>query len=127
VAEHLLVLMLIGVILVDLSLIRFHKVPFTCSLLPGSTNIQLVFWAGLAGFVVLSAFVATCEMPALHDQHLYAGLIAALGAIATLLRAFNRFEAKSAVLYFEEVPDEVLTTLNLLTNSVPAVASNPQS
>ena len=126
VAEHLLVLMLIGMILVDLSLIRFHKVPFTCSLLPGSTNFQLVFWAGFAGFILLSVFVITCEMPALYAPRLYVCLIAALGTIAMCLRAFNRFEAKSAVLYFEEVPDEVLTTLHLLT-ALPSVASNRQS
>jgi len=127
IAGHLLVLMLIGVILVELSLIRFHKVPFTCSLLPGSTNFQLVFWSGFAGFVLLSVFVITCEMPALHDPRLYAWLIAVLGTIAAGLSTFNRFEAKSAVLYFEEVPDEVLTSLHLLTNPLPAVASNRQS
>jgi hypothetical protein len=127
VAEHLLVLMLIGVILVDLSLIRFHKVPFTCSLLPGSTNFQLVFWAGLAGYVLLSVFVITCEMPALYNPHLYGLLIVVLGVIASCVHGFNRFEAKSAVLYFEEIPDEVLTTLQLRNIPVPAVASNQQS
>jgi hypothetical protein len=124
VAEHLLVLMLIGVILVELSLIRFHKIPFTCSLLPGSTNIQLVFWSGLGGFVLLSVFVISCEMPALRDLNLYAWLVAALCTVAAGLGGFNRYEAKSAVLYFEEVPDEVLTTLHLLVPPSPAGASN---
>ena len=124
VAEHLLVLMQIGIILVELSLIRFHKVPFTCSLLPGSTNIQLVFWAGFAGFVLLSLFVISCEMPALHNQHLYAWLVATLGAIAAGLWTFNRQEAKTAVLYFEELPDEILTTLHLLMPPSTATVSH---
>jgi hypothetical protein len=126
VAEHLVVLMLIGMILVELSLIRFHKVPFTCSLLPGSTNLQLVFWAGLAGFVLLSVFVISCEMPALRSPHLYAWLVAALGAIGGGLWAMNRHEAKLAVLYFEELPEEVLTTLHLLMPPSPATIAHHQ-
>ncbi len=124
VADHLLVLMLIGVILVDLSLIRFHKVPFTCSLLPGSTNFQLVFWAGFAGFVLLAIFEISCEMPALHNPHLYVWLVGGLSVIAAALWGINRHEARSAVLYFEELPDEVITTLHLLMPPSPAVASN---
>jgi len=126
VGEHLLVLILIGIILVELSLIRFHKVPFTCSLLPGSTNLQLVFWAGLAGFVLLSLFVISCEMPALRNMRLYVWLVAALCAFAAGLWTFNRHKAKSAILYFEELPDEVLTTLHLLMPPSPATVSHHQ-
>jgi hypothetical protein len=124
VAGHLVMLALIGVILVDLSLIRFHKVPFTCSLLPGSTNFQLVFWAGLGGYVLLALFEISCEMPALRSTHLYAWLLGTLTVMAAGLWGFNRHEAKSAVLYFEEIPDEVLTTLHLLMPPPAAVASN---
>jgi hypothetical protein len=125
VVGHLLVLAMLGIILVDVSLIRFHKVPFTCSLLPGSTNIQLVFWAGVAGFILLSVFVISLEMPALYDLHRYIWLIASLCAISVGLWAFKRHEAKSAVLYFEETPDEVLTTLRLL--HIPPRAAAPTS
>ena len=124
VAEHLLVLLLIGVILVELSLIGFHKIPFTCSLLPGSTNFQLVFWSGLAGFVLLSLFVISCEMPALHNLPLYGWLVGVLSVIAAGLWVFNRYQAKSAVLYFEEVPDEVITTLHLLMPPSATVNAN---
>jgi hypothetical protein len=92
--------------------------------LPGSTNFQLVFWSGLAGFILLSVFVVSCEMPALRNLHLYGWLVAALCVIAACLGGFNRYEARSAILYFEEVPDEVLTTLHLLMPPSPAIASN---
>jgi hypothetical protein len=46
VAVHLAVLALLGITLVDLSLVGFYKVPFTCSYLPGKTN----FPADLLGF-----------------------------------------------------------------------------
>lgn len=114
VAGHLFILAFVGALLVELSLVGFHKVPFTCSLLPGSANFQLVFWAGVSGFVLLSVFVVTCEMPALHNPRLYALLIAILASATAGMWAFNQYDAKSAVLYFEEKPDEVLTTLRLL-------------
>lgn len=63
-------------------------------------------------------------MPALRSQRLLAWLIAGLTTIAAALWAFNRHEAKSAVLYFEEKPDEILTTLRLLTVLPPPIASN---
>jgi hypothetical protein len=63
-------------------------------------------------------------MPALRNPHLYAWLLGTLTVMAAGLWAFNRHEAKSAVLYFEETPDEVLTTLHLLMPPPAAVASN---
>jgi hypothetical protein len=41
-------------------------------------------------------------------------LLIGFAAVAMGLWAFNRHQAKSAVLYFEELPDEVLTTLGLI-------------
>ena len=44
VVEHLFVLGLLGAILVELSMLGFQKVPFTCSYLPGKGNLQYAFW-----------------------------------------------------------------------------------
>lgn len=126
VAGHLLVLGLIGILLVDISLVRFHKVPFTCSLLPGATNFQLVFWSGLAGFALLSVFVVSCEMPALYHPRRFVLLAAVLSIAAACAWAFNRHEAESALLYFDEKPEEVLTTLRLSLLPPTALASNRQ-
>lgn len=126
VAGHLLILALLGVILAEVSLIRFRKVPFTCSLLPGGTNFQLVFWAGLVGFILLTLFVISLEMPALQDPLRYTQMVVSLCMIAAGIWALNRHEAKSAVLYFEEMPDEVLTTLHLLTMPPHAAAPHPR-
>ena len=67
------------------------------------------------GFVFLALFDISCEMLALHSAHRYAWLVVGgLAVIAAGLWVFNRHDAKSAILYFEEIPDEVLTTLHLL-------------
>jgi hypothetical protein len=113
VAIHLAVLALLGCILAELCLIGFYKVPFTCYYLPGKANIQLVFW----GFViVMIAFVvpaAQFERSALTVPLKAAFMLSALGALFWALWIFNRHRAKSAVLYFEEIPDPLITTLGL--------------
>jgi len=115
VAGHLAALAVIGYILAELSLIGFYKVPFTCSFLPGKTNFQFVLW----GFLVLSfTFMVPLmsqEWKALHNIFDYVFLLSVHIVVASVLWAFNRHRAKSAVLYFEELPDEIITTLGLVS------------
>jgi hypothetical protein len=113
VAAHLAVLALLGIILVELCLVGFYKVPFTCSYLPGKTNIQFAFW----GFViVLLAVIVPCaefELRALHMADRYGFMLCLLVGLAVALFAYNHHQAESAVIYFEEIPEAVITTLGL--------------
>jgi len=113
VAAHLAILGLLGWILSELCLIEFYKVPFTCSYLPGKSNIQLVFWAFFIVCLPLAVWIANVELDALHHLWKFACLAAVFAAIALGLFGYNRFRARSAVLYFEELPEEVITTLKL--------------
>jgi hypothetical protein len=114
VVAHLAVLALYGWVLAELSLIGFYKVPFTCSYLPGKLNIQLVFWGFLAILLVAVMLIAKFEQRAFTDPVRLIILLIGFAAVAMGLWTFNRHQAKSAVLYFEELPDEVLTTLGLI-------------
>ena len=113
--EHLAVLLLLGSILADVALIGFHKIPFTCSLLPGKTNFQYLFWGALVGVMLMTIFAMSVEFPALHHPGRCALLLIVLAAAAAGLRIFNRQRAGSAILYFEEPPIEVITRLGLLS------------
>jgi hypothetical protein len=113
VVAHLALLALYGWILSELGLIGFHKVPFTCSYLPGKSNIQLVFWGFLVVLLVVVMSIAEFEQRALHDPILFVSMSSAFAAMASGLWAFNRHQAKSAVIYFEEVPDITIQTLGL--------------
>jgi hypothetical protein len=53
------------------------------------------------------------EWNALQYWTSYAGMIGILIAVASGLWAFNRYRAESAVIYFEEVPEEGILTLGL--------------
>jgi len=50
-AGHLVVLGLLGMILADICLLRFRKIPFTCSWLPGKSHFNMAF---LGALVLLS-------------------------------------------------------------------------
>jgi hypothetical protein len=113
VTGHLAVLALLGCILVETCLIGFHKVPFTCSYLPGKANVQLIFWGSV---IVLVSLVIPCvefEQSALHEANKFGFMVCILVGLALALFAYNDLRAKSAVIHFEEIPDEVITTLGL--------------
>jgi hypothetical protein len=122
-AAHLAILGLLGFILADLNLLGFYKVPFTCSYLPGKSNIQLGFWAFILVFVPLALLGATRELRILSHPFQYACIVFSLAVIAAGLWVLNYKRSKSAVLYFEELPEEVITTLRLI--SVPSPAATP--
>lgn len=125
-AAHLAVLLALGLIFADLSLVGFYKIPFTCSYIPGKSNFQYLFWTGLGAFLLLLVFMLQIEYPALHNPRKSAYLLMVLGAAAVGVRIYNHVQAKSAVLYFEEPPDEVLIKLGLLEAQPPApIAGKP--
>jgi hypothetical protein len=113
VAAHLAVLALVGWILVEIGLIKFYKVPFTCSYLPGKVKIQVIFWGFLIVLVSVVVPSAEYEQRTLNDPLRYVWMTSLLGAVALGLWAYNRDRARSAVLYFEELPEPVIMTLGL--------------
>ncbi len=119
-AAHLAVLLVLGFIFADLSLVGFYKVPFTCSYVPGKSNFQYLFWAGLGAFILLLVFMLQIEYPALQSAKKSGYLLLVLGAAAVALRIFNHQQSKSAVLYFEEPVPEVIIKLGLLQAQPPA-------
>jgi hypothetical protein len=115
VAAHLAVLLLVGWIFAEISLIGFYKVPFTCSYLPGKVHVQVLLWSFVVLLFVLAMSTAEFELPSLSDPVRYGCMTSVLVAIALGLWIFNRYRAKSAVLYFEELPPEVIITLGLVS------------
>lgn len=84
--EHLLVLGLLGLILVEVVLYGFHKIPFTCSYLPGQGNLQYVFWACAFLLLPLINMGAQFEMRYLDHPLEYCAMISCLGIVLALLR-----------------------------------------
>jgi len=113
VAEHLLVLAFAGSIMTDAALIGVSKISFACSYLPGKSNVQFGFWAFVIVFIPLAMMFSRYEQSVFDHSRSYALLVAILLMAALILWLFNRHQAKSAVLYYEESEPEVITTIGI--------------
>jgi hypothetical protein len=111
VAEHLLVLALLGSILADLFLRNFRKIPFTCSYLPGKSKVHMVFWFGVIPFVVAIHKLAGLEQSAMESRLGYAAMAAILAAAAFTARKLADANARRRgpeIQFEESAADEVV-------------------
>jgi hypothetical protein len=113
VAAHLLALALFAWLLVEISLVNFYKVPFTCSYLPGKINIYVVSFGVLIVYMTAVVSLAEFENNALRNPAKFLLLVGILLVSCIGFLAYNRVRAQSAVLYFEENPGEIIMSLNL--------------
>jgi hypothetical protein len=116
VAGHLFLLAIFGLLAIEVSLVGFTKLPFTCSFLPGKTNMQYVFWGFVFGVAMIEVFVTSWEEPALTSMPPLALLAGLMAAAAIGLRLWNRARERETELYFEEKPKQSLITLGLMVN-----------
>ena len=113
VVGHLIVLGLLGVFFTELSLLEFNKIPFSCSFLPGKANVHFVFWIYLLLLIPLTEKSARFEQGALEDPLKYAAIVSILSTAVLGVWIRNRYQAKSTVLKFEELPPEEIQLLGL--------------
>ena len=113
VAGHTAVLGLLGVLFTELGLLGFHKIPFTCSFLPGKANVQFVFWAYLLLLIPLTEKSARFEQTALENPLKYLLTLSIVGIVALALWIWNTHQADSVVLNFEELPPAEIVGLGL--------------
>ncbi len=116
VAGHLLLLALFGLLAIEVSMIGFAKLPFTCSFLPGKANMQYVVWGCVLGAMLIALFVMSCEQQALTSWASFAAIAAMEVAALLVLRFWNRARERDVQLYFEEKSEPPLITLGLLLN-----------
>ena len=125
IAGHLVLLGLVGIIVVELSLYGFHKLPFTCSYLPGQSKVHVAFWGCL--LVLVPPVAARFEMRLLHQPLGFLCMVTLLTLIAACARWRTTASANSAeqLIFEEEYPPE-LFALNLLQNVwMPLKGSDP--
>jgi hypothetical protein len=114
VVQHLVVLALLGMILSEVCLQNFQKIPFTCSYLPGKSRMHMVVM-GVWPLLAFSAMGVAWESGILNDPLRYAALIAILSAAVLLARWSAQHMANSdeAGLKFEEALPPAVQTLGL--------------
>jgi hypothetical protein len=111
---HLTLMAGLGLLLVELCLTTFPKIPFTCSYLPGKAQIHFVFWGGLMLFIRLLNKAAEVEGRLLNRPLgcLMMILVVACAALAMRLLSESRALSTEDLLFEEEYPAGI-TTLRL--------------
>lgn len=108
---HLATMLFLGIVLIELCLYTFQKIPFTCSYLPGKANIHFAFWACLLVFIRLLKDAANFESHTL--QHLFPSIlmVLTLATIAAGIRALSKILTSPTedLLFEEESPAEIIS------------------
>jgi len=113
-AAHLAVMALTGIILVDICLIRFPKIPFTCSWLPGKSRINMALLAAF-GVALIGHEAAAFERQTLQDTRSTLLMLALLVFVAIGVRrtVFTLASREKDTIRFEEEPTPVVMGLQL--------------
>ena len=111
---HLVVLGLLGMLLGDLALRGFWKLPFTCSYLPGKSQVHMVF-LGAVGLMWGVLLGVKWERQALQDSHSVAAMVALFGVAAVCGRWVRPDEEE---LRFEEEATPAVLELGLHRDGV---------
>jgi hypothetical protein len=128
-AGHLIVLGLLGTILAEACLYRFHKIPFTCSYLPGKANVFYLFLAYATLTVYLLDKAAQLEQNASQSTARYTAVLLVMGAVAIMLRWLTSVLSRSeeAELSFEEEETPTVLELGLHKDGAPIIRPSKSS
>lgn len=112
-AQHLLILAVIGATLAAICLRQFHKIPFACAWLPGTSHIHITMaLCVLLGLNVLFGS-AKFETRALSDPTLYLRTIGFLTAAAAACWWRLLADPPPKTLSFDEAPAPAVLTLGI--------------
>ena len=111
---HLTFALALSLVLLNLLLVWFRKIPFTCSYFPGKTSMAVMFFLYLAGFTTYSWTMADLEARLLDNP---AQLLLFYAAIAAALYGLGRLEKRELgvddSLIYEDEPDPIVRSLEL--------------
>lgn len=113
--QHLTVLLLLGTLLTEILLLRFRKLPFACSYLPGKANLKLKL--GVYGILFLLLVEAGAEFEfwvmqsAIRFVVLCTLLLFAVGWLRW--RSTESAESPLAAIQFEDLPPADIMALDL--------------
>jgi len=113
--EHLAVLVVVGILLVQGALYQFRKIPFACSYLPGKANLKTKL--GICGILFLVAVDPGTQLELWTMQRFARFLVLFAILLAAALRARRRTAEFAASPYnriqFEDLPPSDVFVLDL--------------
>jgi hypothetical protein len=113
---HAVYVIALSLILIELLLVRFIKLPFACSYIPGKANLKLLWPAYVVGCIAYSYETTALERWALLDIGRYAVVIVLAALVLVGLRRSRiLFVKRMNEIRFEEEPADQRTILNIET------------
>lgn len=111
---HIIYVSILSLILIELLLFRYIKLPFTCSYLPGKTNIVLLWPAYVLACIIYSYGTTVLERWMLHGLIRYVILIVAAGVIFIGINRYRSiFLKRIGEIRFEEEPANQINILSI--------------
>ena len=124
---HLSLLGLIGLLLTEACLLNFRKIPFTCSYLPGKSQIHLIFLGSL-WLMYFAGLSVKFELEMLQQARSIATLVMPFAAAAIALRiAAMLLKPDEDELQFEESIAPAVMELGLHRDGFMPVGAPPES
>lgn len=113
--EHLALLAVLSVLVVERALYRFRKIPFACSYLPGKANLHVRLYASGVLFLFLADSGSRLEFWAMDQTSRFVALFAVILALAIWARRRTAefANAPGNRIQFEEVPPAEIFALDL--------------
>ncbi len=111
---HLTFALLLSLLMLNILLVWFRKIPFTCSYFPGKTSMAVMFMLYLFAFLTYCGTMATVEAALLRSPVELAVFYAAGAAALFGLWLLERRElGVDDALIYEDQPDPIVRTLEL--------------
>jgi hypothetical protein len=106
----------IGWLLVEFQMAEWHRVPFTCSYIPGKGFVPQMCVKAFAAYVTFTLATGIALRVALRDQGVALVMALVVSAAAAALRIRRARHARRTSLLFEEQLPTELTPLRLNTD-----------
>jgi len=104
----------LSLILMELLLLNFRKIPFTCTYVPGKAHITtrwIFYWMAFSAYAYSMASLEYAIFESAASQVIFFG--AAFSVLGGLIAYRNHLLDRGFTLVFEEEPEPVVQTLNL--------------
>jgi hypothetical protein len=111
---HTTVVAVLCLLLVEVLIVRFRKIPFTCSAPSFKSNALVSVFFYFLGFVIFTSWTSTAERWALSDPLWWLFLAAAVATAWAIVRRYRgEMISLDRRLIFEEQPDVAVQVLDL--------------
>lgn len=114
--EQLIFSSILSLMLIELLLVNFRKIPFTCSYQPGKANIAVLGAVYASAFAIYAYAMATFERWLMYDDARWSAVIVVMLVILGAIMAWRKsLPAAASGIVFEDAPNPEVQTLGLGT------------